>query len=218
MRTGSDGALTLKKATHLQEPETQTRGKKGLTGALEGKLPLLIIFAVLYGLVFINYIDISSSGLSYGYHLWLVLMYFLPFIGFSIFNLKNWKFTIGLGLIASLMNDVFYNFIRYLIGYHINLSSYYNRWLIPQNAMLFHLNLGFAVIPVQSWMMASSIYLRIAATCVLLKGWDIPMRNMQIASYLSLKRQKIGNLNRASDKQPSALSSSFSSYRQAAET
>ena len=217
-------ALTLKKATHLQKPEAQTRGK-GLTGALEGKLPFLIIFAVIYGLVFINYIDITTpGGLNYGYHLWLVLMYFLPFVGLSIFNLKNWKFTIGLGLITSLMNNVFYGSMRYLFGPHINLTSYYYQWLVPQNAMLFHLNLGFVVIPVQSWMMASSIYLRIAATGILLTGMDIPMRNMQIASYLSFKRLKIGNLNRASAKQPSAskqlsaLSSSFSSYQQAAET
>jgi len=199
--------LTLKKVTHLQETETQTRGKKGLTGALEGKLPFLIIFAVIYGLVFINYIDISTPGGSdYGYHLWLVLMYFLPFVGFSIFNLKNWKFTIGLGLITSLMNDVFYNFIRYLIGMHINLSTYYSEWLIPQNAVLFHLNLGFVVFPVQSWMMAASIYLRVAAVCLMLKTWNIPLSNMQIFNYRSVKRQRLGSFNRAVERQTSLSS------------
>ncbi len=145
--------------------------KNGLTEVLEGKLYPLIVFAVMYGLIFVNYIDIASSGLSYGYHLWLVLMYFLPFIGFSIFNFKNWKLTIGLGLIASLMDDVFYNVIRYSIGINVNLSHYYNLWLIPQMVPLFNLNLGFVIIPVMSWMMAASIYIRIAMTYVLLKDW-----------------------------------------------
>ncbi len=163
--------LKFKKAPYLQASEAPTRGQKGLTEILEAKLFFLIVFAVLYGLVFINYIDIASSGLDYGYHLWLTLMYFLPFIGFSMVNLNNLKLTIGLGLIASLMNDVFYNFIRYLIGMHISLFRYYDLWLIPQNVSLFHLNFGFVVIPVLSWMMAASIYIRIAATYVLLKDW-----------------------------------------------
>ncbi|MGD0996225.1 MAG: hypothetical protein ABR909_11960 [Candidatus Bathyarchaeia archaeon] len=140
-----------------------------ISEVLEGKLYPLILFAVLYGLLFVNYIDISSSGLDYGYHLWLVLLYFFPFVAFSIFNLKNWKLTLGLGFIASLMNDVFYNFLRYLIGFHISLSSYYNHWLLPQSVPLFNLNLGFVIIPVTSWMMAFSIYIRIAVTYVLLK-------------------------------------------------
>jgi hypothetical protein len=151
--------------------EAKNKSVKRLTIVLEEKLGFFIIFAVLYGLIFINYIDIASSGLNYGYHLWLILMYFLPFIGFSIFNLKNLKLTIGLGLITSLMNDLFYNVIRYLIGIHINLSSYYYLWLVPQNVALFHLNLGFAIIPVTSWMMAFSIYIRIALVYVLLKDW-----------------------------------------------
>ena len=140
-----------------------------MTAVLEEKLYFLIIFGVLYGLIFINYIDILTSG--YGFHLWLIAMYFLPFIGFSIFNFKNWKLTIGLGLIASLMDDVFYNIIRYLIGIHINLFRYYDLWLIPQNVPLFNMNLGFVIIPVTSWMMASSIYIRIALVYVLLKDW-----------------------------------------------
>lgn len=123
----------------------------------------------MYGLIFVNYIDIVYSG--YGFHLWLIAMYFLPFIGFLIFNFKNWKLTIGLGLIASLMDDVFYHFIKFLVGLPVNLARSYSLWLIPQNVPLFNLNLGFVVIPVTSWMMASSIYIRIALTFVLLKDW-----------------------------------------------
>ena len=168
-----ESSLKSKKASRFQALDAQMSGKLGFCGVLEGKLYFLVIFAVLYGLVFINYIDIASSGLNYAYHLWLVLMYFLPFVGFSMLNLKNWKLTIGLGLITSLMNDVFYGSIKYLIGMPENLTRYYNLWLIPQNAPLFNLNLGFTVMPVFSWMMALSIYLRIAVVVGLLWNWKL---------------------------------------------
>ena len=143
----------------------------GFSGVLESKLHLLVIFSVLYGLIFINYIDIASSGVTYGYHLWLALMYFLPFIGFSMLNIKNWQLTLGLGLITSLMNDGFYWAAKYIIGIPTDLGHYYQLWLIPSNAVLFNLNLGFTVISVTSWMMALSIYLRIAVVVGLLWNW-----------------------------------------------
>jgi hypothetical protein len=86
----------LEQAAPMQTPKTQTTVKTGFTNVLAGKLSFLVVFAVLYGVVFINYIDIASSGLNYAYHLWLVLMYFLPFVGFSMLNLKNWKLTLSL--------------------------------------------------------------------------------------------------------------------------
>jgi hypothetical protein len=170
-------SLKSKKASRFQALDAQISGKLGFSGVLEGKLHFLVVFAVLYGLVFINYIDIASSGLNYGYHLWLVLMYFLPFVGFSMLNLKNWQLTIGLGLIASLMNDVFYWLAKYAIGIPTDLSHYYHLWLIPSNTYLFNLNLGFTVITVTSWMMALSIYLRIAVVAGLLWNWKIQYRN-----------------------------------------
>lgn len=187
--------MGTKKLPYLQAKAKATN-KKGLAQALEEKkIPFLFAFAVIYGLIFINYIDIVTPGgdLS-GYHIWLVLMYFLPFATISIFDIKNWKLTVGLGLVTSLMNDVFYGSVRYLMGQPVNLSNYYSLWLIPQSNVLFNLNLGFTVIPVQSWMMASSIYLRLAATFLLLEGWKYVLPNWRIPAYLSLRRQKIGNL------------------------
>ncbi len=159
-------------AAYLQAPRPQTTAQKWFTSVLEGKLYLIIIFSVFYGLVFINYIDIiTAGGAIYGYHLWLVLMYFLPFAGFSMLDLKNWKLTVGLGLLASLMNDVFYGLTKYLIGIPYDLTHYYSNWLIPQNTLLFNLNLGFTVLPVYSWMMALSIYARIIPIVLLLYSW-----------------------------------------------
>jgi hypothetical protein len=140
---------------------------------VDGKLVCLVAFAAIYGLVFINYIDVVSSGFTYGYHVWLVVMYFLPFVGFSMFNLKNWGLTVGLGLFASLMNDVFYGLTKYIFGVSYDLNRYYSLWLIPQGEKLFTLNLGFTDIPVYSWMMALSIYIRIAAVVALLWYWKL---------------------------------------------
>ena len=69
------------------------------------------------------------------------------------------------------MNDVFYGGIKYLFGMPLNINWYYSNWLIPQDTHLFDLNLGFTILPVYSWMMALSIYLRIAIIAVLLWHW-----------------------------------------------
>jgi hypothetical protein len=153
--------------------------KLGFAGALTSKLPLLVVFSVVYGLVFINYIDIASSGANSGYHLWLVLMYFLPFVGFSMLNLRNWDLTVGLGLLASLMNDVFYGGVMYISGLPLDVQWYYSQWLIPQGTKLFSLNLGFTLLPVYSWMMALSIYIRIGVVAALLWHWK-HARNVQV--------------------------------------
>lgn len=141
-----------------------------------------MLFSIVYGVVFINYIDIASPVPSNGYHLWLVIMYFLPFVGFTLLNPRNWELTLGLGLVASLMNDVFYGAIKYLSGLPLSMgiNDYYSLWLIPQNHLLFTLNLGFGVIPVFSWMMALSIYLRIAVVVALLWYWKRSIRGKTI--------------------------------------
>ena len=164
--------MQKRRLSSQQSINAKQRGSLGFAGVLEGKLPFLIAFAVLYGLVFINYIDIASSGLNYGYHVWLVLMYFLPFASLSMLSLKNWTLTTGLGLLVSLMNDVFYGSVKYLTtGLTYDLNRYYSLWLIPQNERLFTLNLGFTYLPVYSWMMALSIYLRIVCVIGLFWYW-----------------------------------------------
>jgi hypothetical protein len=132
---------------------------------------LYVVFSVLYGLVFLNYIDIITPGGAFGgYHLWLTIMYFFPFVALTISFPRNWQLAVGLGLVASLMNDVFYGLARNFVG-PFDLATYYNHWLIPGGAALFQLNLGFSVITVFSWMMALSIYARIVIVYFLLKAW-----------------------------------------------
>jgi hypothetical protein len=101
-------------------------------------------------------------------------MYFFPFFSLAALNFSlNFRLTLSLGLIVSLMNDLFYYPIGYLFGVHSNLARYYTLWLIPSNTPLFNLNFGFAVFRVFSWMMALAIYGRIALVCIMLRAWKI---------------------------------------------
>ncbi len=159
------------------------------TKDFDRKFVLYAIFAVVYGFVFINYIDVLSGGYQ-GYHLWLVIMYFFPFATLSMLFPRNLQLTVGLGLLVSLMNDVFYGVMRNLMGFPLNLTWYYHNWLIPGNATLFQLNLGFTTIPVLSWMMALSIYLRIAAVVILLKMWSGPAKINYINQEQIIKKDK----------------------------
>jgi hypothetical protein len=62
----------------------------------------------------------------------------------------------------------------YFAGVRVfNLSQYFSLWLIPSGTVLFDLNLGFGVVHIYSWMMAASIYGRIAIICILIRAWKI---------------------------------------------
>lgn len=128
----------------------------------------LAAYSILYGLVLINYIDIMSSG-GYAYHLWLIAMCFAPFVILSLVDPKDWRLTVSLGFISSLMNDMFYGPAVYLAGKSIDLIWYYKLWLIPHSETLFDLDFGILRIPVFSWMMALSIYTRIILVYMLRK-------------------------------------------------
>jgi hypothetical protein len=161
--------------------------------AFEKKFTAYMILSIVYGLVFVNYIDNISGGYE-GYHLWLLIMYFFPFIALTVFYPRNWQLTIGLGLVTSIMNDLFYGVVRNLMGFTLNLKWYYTAWLIPSNTFLFQMNLGFAILQVLSWMMAISIYARIIAVFFLLKSWraQAKIRCLTEAQARKSKPLKIG--------------------------
>lgn len=138
----------------------------------ERRFKILVVISVIYGLFFINYIDIITYAKPI-YHLWLFVMYFFPFIILTVLYPRNWALTLGLGLIASLMNDVFYGLLRVLsgIGLPYSLPHYYYLWFIPSDEFLFDADIGFAVLPIYSWVMSISIYARIAAVVALFWIW-----------------------------------------------
>jgi hypothetical protein len=136
----------------------------------ERRFKYYLLFATLYGLIFINYIDITINPAS-SYHIWLSVMYFFPFILLTLIFPRNWALTIGLGLYVSLMNDIFYGAVKFAVGIPYDLGRYYSLWLIPNWRVLFTANLGFAMVEIYSWMMAFSIYIRIFLVYVLLHYW-----------------------------------------------
>jgi hypothetical protein len=69
---------------------------------------------------------------GYAYHLWLIAMCFAPFVIFSLVDRRDWRLTISLGFISSLMNDMFYGPAAYIAGKSIDQFWYYELWLIPQ--------------------------------------------------------------------------------------
>lgn len=127
-----------------------------------------VLFAVIYGLVFINYIDIAISfNYKVGYHLWLILMYFMPFI--LTLNVKE---CLTLGLIASLCNDLFFYPLSNLIaGMNYDILETY---MFQLGFQLFRVrwiaDLLFIKISVSSIIMGITIYVRIAVVLLLMKS------------------------------------------------
>ncbi|MEM4865920.1 MAG: hypothetical protein QXY09_05465 [Acidilobaceae archaeon] len=73
-------------------------------------LTKLLLYSLIYGLIHVNYIDLVVPGSNApGYHLWLIILYFAPFIPvLFILGFDDWELLVSMGLIASLMNDLFY--------------------------------------------------------------------------------------------------------------
>lgn len=86
------------------------RAGASLTASEAGKLSVfkLASFAVIYGLLPINWIDLFNPAAP-GYHVWLVIMYMAPFgIVVLLEGVSLLPLALSLGLLASLMNDLFY--------------------------------------------------------------------------------------------------------------
>jgi hypothetical protein len=133
----------------------------------------LIIFAVVYGFVNINWIDLFATSAPY-YHIWLILAYFAPFGVVILFQgLKDWQLALSLALLVSLMNDLGYFFTGDLIfGFHRDLVQWLGGQLGFQgNTVLFTFQGGELTFPVTSYLMGFSIYARIAVVSVILYHW-----------------------------------------------
>ena len=145
----------------------QPRTKKQLT------LVKLVVFAIFYGFVNINWIDLYPSQVP-AYHIWLILTYMAPFVVLLVFQgFKDWQLAFSLGLLVSLGNDLGYYFSGDLLfGFHVKLIP----WLSGQlgfkgNTLLFTFQGGLFTIPVTSYLMGVSIYLRVAVVVAVLYHW-----------------------------------------------
>jgi len=133
----------------------------------------LVLFSLFYGLVLINWIDLFGKSVP-GYGVWLVLTYFAPFWVLLVFEgYGEWPLAISLGLLVSLANDVGYYFVgNLLFGFHQDLVT----WTAGQlgfygDRLVTVFEAGSFSIPVDSWLMGLSIYLRGAVVAMGLYYW-----------------------------------------------
>lgn len=147
-----------------------------ITGTSRGELlAKLLTYSSLYGLIHVNYIDLVTPGSNIpGYHLWLIALYFAPFVPILlVLGFDDWELLVSMGLIASLMNDLFcYPVGTILFGMSVDLLDWYSFQLgLKGFEVRWSANLGFALIPVSSILMASTICARIALTALILRKW-----------------------------------------------
>jgi hypothetical protein len=122
-------------------------------------------FAIVYGLILINWIDLfNPSSRMPGYDVWLLSMYFAPYFLIMIYRgLKIWPLALAFGLLTSLINDLFYYPIGNLFfGFHVNLISWYSSQLgFDGSHTVMHFYPGFSAFAVSSVDMGLFIYARI---------------------------------------------------------
>jgi uncharacterized membrane protein HdeD (DUF308 family) len=133
----------------------------------------LVLFSLFYGLVLINWIDLfGKSAPAYG--LWLVLTYFAPFTVLLVYEgWSEWPLALSLGLLVSLANDVGYFFVgNLLFGFHEDLIAWTSGQLgLDGTSLVTVFQAGAVSIPVDSWEMGLSIYVRGAVVAAGLYFW-----------------------------------------------
>jgi hypothetical protein len=136
----------------------------------------LVVISVVYGLFWVNPVDLTSAlhEMPY-YHLWLIALYFAPAYGlFALYGTRDWELYLAIGLLASLMNDLFFYPVGELmhIVSGINLLAWYKLQLgLDGWAVDFYFKGGLFTFPVWSWLMGLSIYLRIITVILLSELW-----------------------------------------------
>ncbi len=137
----------------------------------------LILFAALYGLVLINWIDLFGKNVP-AYGVWLILTYMAPFGVLLVFEgWATWPIATSLGLLVSLLNDVGYFFVgNLLFGFHRPLGP----WIAGQlgfrgSELVTSFDAGPVHLGIASWMMGLSIYARgVVVTAILYYWWRHP--------------------------------------------
>ena len=132
----------------------------------------MTLLATFYGGVLINWIDLFGTPHTPAATLWIILMYFWPFLLVLFFRgIQDWEITVAFGLYTSLLNDLLYAPVgRYLFGLAHNLQDFY-LFQFGFKGLTFGwiAHFGFFDIPITSLTMGISIYARIAAIIYLLK-------------------------------------------------
>ena len=138
-------------------------------------LTKLAVYSALYGFLAINYIDLVVPGSEVpGYHLWLCVQYFAPFIPILfLLGFDDWELVLVMGLLGSLFNDLgYYPVAMLLFGRKVDLIEWY-RFQLGFKGLEhgWDFNAGFFKIPVYSITMGLSIYARALAVALLAHKW-----------------------------------------------
>jgi len=150
----------------------------GPTNPRQLTLLRLVVFALFYGIVFVNWIDLFNGGAYIyvvpGYHIWVIIAYLIPFgVLLVIQGRKDWELALSLGLLASLGNDLGYFVVGdAYFGFHVKLLDWYaHQFGLYGGTILFNFNGGFFSFGVPSWLMGASIYGRMAVVVLSLRHW-----------------------------------------------
>jgi len=139
-----------------------------------GLLATLLLYSFFYGFILINWIDLFASPIHVpGYHLWLTIVYFTPFITVLFLRgLEDWELALSLGLFTSLMNDLLYYIAgRLLFGMHVDLMSFYRCQLLPVCEKPWEFDFLFIKLKPYPLLMPLSIYARVILVYTLLYKW-----------------------------------------------
>ncbi|MBS7641433.1 MAG: hypothetical protein QXE73_00040 [Candidatus Bathyarchaeia archaeon] len=151
-----------------------SRSAQGAYVNYKGRVLLaLMSYSIFYGVFIINLIDLELPVKGW-YHIFLIIMYFCPSILLlALFGLRNWDLALAVGLLISLMNDLFYGPLGNILSVtNYNLLWWYSwqlglygmdqRWIFQGGPLNFR---------VTSFIMGLSIYVRLIAVCILLLEW-----------------------------------------------
>jgi hypothetical protein len=133
----------------------------------------LLLFAIFYGFVNVNWIDLYYQRVP-AYQIWLILTYMAPFLVLLVFRgLKDWQLALSLGLLVSLVNDLGYYFSGDLfLGFRIKLIPWLKGQLgLEGTKVLFVFQGGFFRLRVTSYVMGASVYARFVVVALLLYHW-----------------------------------------------
>lgn len=142
-------------------------------------LAKLLLYSAVYGFFMINYVDLLglASDPLHAYHLWLIGMYFAPFVLILlIYGKKDWQVFLALGLLASLMNDGLFPLAdQVMFGVHSccgTLLDFYKFNLgFDGLKTAWSFQGGLIQFPVSSVLMGVSIYARVATVAVLISSF-----------------------------------------------
>ncbi|MEM2615097.1 MAG: hypothetical protein QXO15_12875 [Nitrososphaerota archaeon] len=133
----------------------------------------LILYSIFYGAFIINIIDLGLPIQDW-FHIFLTIAYFSPsIILLIILGWRSWDLALAIGLLISLMNDLFYAPVGNLLAAtNYDLARWYARQLgLLGSEPAWFFRAGIIFFRTTSLIIGISIYIRFIAACILILEW-----------------------------------------------